>query len=358
MKDLAKKFITLIISCCIIVNLPLAGLGIAAGDTTLAGPSLQIKHSPLKSVKAGSIIPISAKVEDREGIELVRIYFRSVGSTPYYFVPMIVSNGSEYYGILPAPSGTTKEIEYLFLVKTYNNRIFNSQTFRSTISEPGKERSDSKQETVDVLVETKAVPKKIVGFDKKTRIRLVTKEEKHGVAAGLYDLENTGGTTTSGQYHGPIVAAKDSNINTMVIVGGVAAGAIAIGLIAGSSSSGGGSPSLPDPIDPTLPTGAGIWTLNFDYPPCTKTTTQTVECSTEGLVTAISPTAVGVPLPEECTNSPYNGLSAVFIVGGSCDTVTACNSYSSPELVSKSCTDNSIIFTKEEGARVETWSVQ
>ena len=358
MKNLVKKILTLIISCFMVMNLPLVGFAATAKAGGGDAPSLQIQHSPIKSVKAGELIPVSAKINDREGIELVRIYFRSAGSEPYYFIPMIDSKNSEYYALLPAPSGTTEAIEYLFLVKTYNNRIFNSQTFTATIAKQKKVSPDAGQNSIDVLVETKSIPDKMTGFNEKTRVRLVTNDEKHGVLAGLYDIKETGGTASTGQYHGTIFSSKESNLNTMYIAGGVAVGVVAIALLAGSSGSGSDSSPPSGPIDPTLPTGAGLWTLEFDYPPCSKTTSQIVECSAEGLVTAVSPTAIGIPLPESCANSPFGGLADVFIVGGSCDTITACNGYSPPGLVSKTCADKSIIFQKQEGVRVERWSAQ
>ena len=352
MKNLQKLISKVLIPFIILVNSPLPVFAAPTEEER----TLQIEHSAVKKVKPGKTIPVTANIAVAEGVEVVRIYFRAVGSTPYYFVPMIVSNNSEYYSILPAPNGTVEAIEYLFLIKTYNNRVFTSTVNTVTVKGENKVSADSKQDIVDVSVETTKIPTKMVGFNENTRVRLVTQSEKHGVLAGLYDNKATGGTSSSGHYHGTIDASEGSHLNALLIGGGVAAGAIALAVIAGSSDSGGSSSSTDS--DTTVSTGAGLWTLQFEYSPCSKTTSQTVSCSTEGLVTSVSPTAIGIPLPESCSNSPYGGLADLFNVGGSCDTVTACNNYSSSDLTGKTCTAKAIILHRNDGLREERWSVQ
>jgi len=317
-------------------------------------PSLQIVHSPQETVKAGEAIHISAEIEAMEGIELARIYFRSVGSRQYYFVPMVVGEGSTFTGFLPPPTIIGESVEYLFLVKTYNNRIFKSQSFTAKVEGHAEVSPSDETVAIDVLTETMQVPQELIGFDPKTKIRPVTKPEKHGVLAGLYDPEETGGSTSNGQYHGTVIATEKSYFNLILIGGGVLLGAGIIAVAAGSSGSGGGGSS---PTDTTSDaTGAGIWTLDFSYDSCSKNTSQTVQCSDEGLVTAVSPTAIGVPLPDSCDNSPYEGLSDLFVVGGSCDTVTACGSFSSSDLTIRSCSDSTIVLVNGDGSRVETWT--
>jgi hypothetical protein len=352
MKNLRKLIAKVLIPCIILVNFPLPIFAAPAEEEL----TLQIEHSAVKKAKTGKTIPVTANFAVAEGSEIVRIYFRAVGSKPYYFVPMVTSHNSEYYSILPAPDGTVASIEYLFLVKTYNNRVFTSKANTVTVTGRKKISADSKQDIVDVSIETTQIPAQIVGFNEKTRVRLVTQSEKHGVLAGLYANKDTGGTSSSGHYHGTIEASEGSHLNALLIGGGVTAGVIALAVIAGSSGSGGSSSST-DP-GTTVSTGAGLWTLQFEYSPCSKTTSQTVACSTEGLVTSVSPTAIGIPLPESCSNSPYGGLADLFTVGGSCDTVTACNNYSSSDLTGKTCAAKSIILYKNDGLRVERWSLQ
>ncbi|BHH84101.1 hypothetical protein [Desulforhopalus sp. 52FAK] len=352
MKNLRKLIAKLLIPFIVLVHFPFPVFA-APTDEEL---TLQIEQSAVKKAKAGETIQVTANISIAEGIEIVRIYFRAVGSTPYYFVPMIASSKSKYYSILPAPDGTASEIEYLFLVKTYNNRVFTSTTSTVTVTGQKDLSADPKQDVVDVSVETTKVPGKIVGFSEETKVRLVTQSEKHGVLAGLYDRRETGGTSSSGHYHGTIEASESSNLNTWLIGGGVAAGAAVIAVVAGSSGS--GSSSSSSGTSTTASTGAGSWTLQFEYSPCSRVTSQTVACSTEGLVTSVSPTAIGIPLPESCSNSPDGGLANIFVVGGSCDTVTACNNYSSSDLTSKTCADKSIILYKNDSLRIERWSVQ
>jgi len=321
------------------------------------GPSLQIIHAGIKSAQTDKTVPVTAKITDREGVELVRIYFKASGTKEYYFVPMIVSGGNNYYGLLPAPLPSTKKIEYLFLVKTYNNRIFTSETFLTKIDASKVQPAADEKDTIDVLTEAKQSPKLISGFDPNTKIRLVTKHEKHGVVAGLYDTNTSGGTASTGQYHGQIHTSGSSSNNTLLIAGGVAAGALAIALIAGGGGSS-SSPSVPPPAEVVDATGVGVWNLDYTYTPCTKKTTQIVECSPEGLVTDISPAAIGVPLPDTCENTPFAGLSEIFIIGGTCDTASACDNYTASDVLNTNCTDTSITITRLDGSRIERWSVQ
>jgi hypothetical protein len=347
-----ERLITLIITVCLtFLNYPLQ-----VSAETADGPSIQISHSRINMAEAGKTVPITATITDREGVELVRIYFKTVESKEYFFVPMIVTEGNTYYGLLPAPLKEADGIEYLFLVKTYNNRVFISQTFTTKIDTATIQPNPDETDTLDALTEAREHPAQIEGFDPNTRIRLVAKHEKHGVVAGLYDNQASGGTASTGQFHGQINASGKSNKNTLMIAGGVAAGALAIALIVG----GGGGSSSSSEIPPTGKidsSGVGLWSLDYSNDPCTKITTQVVECSPEGLVTDVSPTAIGVPLPDSCENAPFAGLSEVFIIGGTCDTAIACSNYTAPDVLSKTCAEDSMIFTRQ-GVRIERWSVQ
>lgn len=351
-----KKILALfLVPCLIALNAPVT----YSADTEQGGPSLTIRHQASSKTQAGQVISLKAYLKDREGIELVRIYFKTIDTEPYFFVPMIVAKGDEYFGMVPAPLETAGNIEYLFLVKTYSNRIFTSKKYTMQVTLPTVGQKQEPAEILDVMTETTKQPLKIKGFDSRSRIRLVTKHEKHGVLAGLYSHEQTGGTASNGQYHGTVAASKDSGLNPYIIGGGIAVGAVAIALAAGSSGSGSSNDSPPSPPTPVVEsTGAGTWTLEYTDTPCSRTTTQTIACSEEGLVTAVSPTAVGIPIPPDCANSPFNGLSDVFIVGDTCDSVTACTNYTAIDLVNKTCEDSNIIFTRNGGVRTERWTIQ
>lgn len=356
MKSVRKIIAQILILSLLLINFPFTVFGVQEAED----PSVQIIHTPVEQVLTDEVINISAEIESMEGVELVRIYFRTAGSKNFYFVPMIVSDDTKYSGFLPAPKLSGKSVEYLFLVKTYNNRIFKSQNFTSMVSENKKTGSGDEPVAIDVSIETKEVPPVLVGFDIRTRVRTVTKSEKHGVVAGLYEYEEAGGTSSNGQYHGMVVATEKSYLNTILIGGGVLLGAAAVVAVIGSSGSGGGDSSADTTTDTGTggtATGAGTWTLSYTNGACTKSTSQTVTCSDEGLVTAVSPTAIGVPLPDACDNSPYSGLAGIFIVGGSCDSATACGNYAPSNLDSKICNDSSMVITKDSGSRVENWSL-
>ncbi len=356
MKNVRKIIAQILILSLLLFNIPFVVFGAQEADDA----AVQIVYSPVERVYTEEVINISADIESLEGVELVRIYFKMVGSKDYYFVPMIVSDDTKYSGFLPAPTLTGKSVEYLFLVKTYNNRIFKSQTFTSIVLDRKNTGSGEEPVAIDVSIETKEIPPVLVGFDRRTRVRTVTKPEKHGVVAGLYEYEEAGGTSSNGQYHGTQLATEKSYLNTILIGGGVLAGVAAIAAILGSSGSedgGSSSSSTTDTDNGVTSTGAGLWTLTYTNGACTKSTTQTVACSDEGLVTSVSPTAIGIPLPDACDNSPYNGLSEIFIVGGSCDTATACGDYAPSDLESKTCNNSSMVITKDGGSQVESWGL-
>lgn len=347
MKEILRKTVAVVVVPLLLIFYP-AQLPAVIGQE---GSPLALAHIPLKKAKVNETIPVNVSVESKEGVELVRLYFRAKGTDRYFFVPMIITGKSQYFGLLPAPDGSRRNVEYLFLIKTFNNRIFTSQLYTATVKAG---RRVAVEDSPDVLVETRDLPAEVPGFDKKVKIRQVTSYEKHGVLAGLYKLEDAGGSGSTGHYHGTVLAKKDSGLSPLLITGGVLAGVAVVALVAGggggSSSSGNTAP------DSEQATGAGSWTLNYTYGACLKSTSQAINCSEDGLVTAVSPTAVGIPLPEDCANSPFAGLADVFVVGGSCDSVTACEAYSSSDLVSRSCETSAMVFYREDGTRIESWS--
>jgi len=86
-----------------------------------------------------------------------------------------------------------------------------------------------------------------------------------------------------------------------------------------------------------------------------------VACS-NGVVSEVKPDLITVPVPSQtsmlaiCNNTDYSGMSDVFRAGSTCDAETACKNYSDRSLVSKECSDSSMVFTKENGSRIERWS--
>lgn len=316
-------------------------------------------------------------MEDDSGIDLVRIYFRTVGTTPYFFVPMVNISGDEFSGVLPAPLAMSRGMEYLFLVKNKNNQIFRTQTFRVKIKKSDTPtQPDTNQQPVEVSTETAVAPDSVEGFDAVLSIKTTAPAKKYGTLAGLYNSVSTGTLSKELIYGGLITAVEESSSTKTIIIGGVAAAALigggtALALAAGGSD----SDSINDPsitATPSTPvtnitpseTGKGTWTLTFEYSPCfSSANQQTVTCS-NGLVTAVRPDSITVPVPSQtallvtCNPTPYLGMTEVFQTGSTCDAETACNNYSDRTLVSKECHDSSMVFTKDNGNRIERWSKQ
>ncbi len=361
-----RFFAVLLVPCMLLLNIP-ATLNAAKKDNTV------VTHDPLAIAIGGQILPVFAEVEDDSGIDLVRIYFRSVGTTPYFFVPMLNISGDEFSGVLPAPLAVSREMEYLFLVKNKNNHIFRTQTFRVKVKKSETAtQADTSQQPIEVSTETATAPNSIEGFGGVLSIKTVAPTERYGTLAGLYNSSSTDALSKKLIYGGLITAVESSS--KMIIIGGVAAAALigggtALALAGGGSDSG----STNDPSATTTPstpvtsitpseTGSGTWTLTFEYSPCFSSgTQQTVTCS-NGLVTAVRPDSVTVPIPNSftgaCNNTPYAGMAGIFQTGSTCDAETACNSYSDQDLVRKDCRDSSMVFTKDNGNRIERWSKQ
>jgi hypothetical protein len=338
--------------------------------------STVVTHQPLEIAIGGRILPVFAEIEDDSGIDLVRIYFRTVGTTPYFFVPMLNISGDEFSGVLPAPLALSRGIEYLFLVKNKNNHIFRTQTYQVKIkkSDSGAE-TDTSQRPGEISTETATIPDTAEGFEAVLSINTVPPAERYGTVAGLYDSGNKVSVPQNIIYGGQITAEKPSSGKTL-IVGGLAAAALigggaALALASGGSGSGSTtSPPVattpPAPVTSTTPseTGNGTWTLVFEYSPCFSSgTQQTVTCA-NGIVTGVRPDSINVPLPSlvslagTCINTSYSGMADVFQTGATCDAETACGNYSDQTLTSKNCGDNSMVFIKDNGNRIERWSRQ
>ncbi|BCL61285.1 hypothetical protein DGMP_19780 [Desulfomarina profundi] len=365
-----RFFAVLLLPCMLLLNIP-AALNAAERDNTV------VTHNPLAIAIGGQILPVFAEVEDDSGIDLVRIYFRTAGTTPYFFVPMLNISGDEFSGVLPAPLAVSREMEYLFLVKNKNNHIFRTQTFRVKVKKSETTaQADTNQQPVEVSTETASAPNSVEGFGGVLSIKTAAPTERYGTLAGLYNSSSTSAMPKKFIYGGIITAVEESSSTKTIIIGGVAAAALigggtALALAGGGSDSG----STNDPSATTTPstpvtsitpseTGSGTWTLTFEYSPCFSSgTQQTVFCS-NGLVTAVRPSSITVPIPNlisfagTCNNTLYSGMAGIFQAGSTCDAKTACNSYSDQTLVSKDCRDSSMVFTKDNGNRIERWSRQ
>ena len=224
----------------------------------------KIKHKPIKYFVSEKRIKIEAKVTDKEGVNLVRCYFRAAEQADYVFVAMNAA-GSLYEGILPAPSKDTEMLEYLFLVVNGKNQVVKTQTF--TINQKDKEKVPAWQQVsaegdIHVSTELAQAPETLQGFTDSIVMDVVESSARFGtVAGGIYLASKAGGvsgaaaaSTTAG------TVTAGAGLSTAAIIGiGVAAaagvGAAAAG-VGGDDDGGGGGGGLPVTV-------TGVWELHF-----------------------------------------------------------------------------------------------
>ncbi|MEZ4565842.1 MAG: hypothetical protein R2860_02355 [Desulfobacterales bacterium] len=134
-------------------------------------------------------IRMEAQVEDPQGVNLVRCYFKAAGEADLVFVPMNMIGKNEYAGILPAPSQSTTQIEYLFLAVNSAKQVVRSQTFTVT-KNPAKAHSrlaGSPQRGRNQSQHGSGTThKELPGFSDNVTVDMVESGARFGVVALLY----------------------------------------------------------------------------------------------------------------------------------------------------------------------------
>ena len=222
----------------------------------------KIKHKPIKYFVSEKRIKIEAKVTDKEGVNLVRCYFRAAEQADYVFVAMNAAS-SLYQGILPAPSKDTEMLEYLFLVVNGKNQVVKTQTFK--INKKDKEKVPAWQQVsaegdIHVSTELAQAPETLQGFTDSIVMDVVESSARFGtVAGGIYLASKAGGvsgaaaaSTTAG------TVTASAGLSTAAIIGigvAVAAG----GAAAAGGGGGGGDDSGGGGGEITTETLVGTW---------------------------------------------------------------------------------------------------
>jgi len=207
-----------------------------------AGATTKIKHEPLVYYNSGKRIAAEAEISDGEGINLVRLYFKSDIQAEYLFVPMDSVSRGTYQGILPAPNTTAKYITYLFLVVNSSNVVVRSQEFTMHLNDDKKTpawqqaAADDQITLYSELPEMTEVP---AGFTDSIAMDAVESGVRFGmVVGGIYAFEHGGTAVATG-------AASTSTSGGAVVAG--AGGMSGLGIAAvvvGVAAAGGGAAIL------------------------------------------------------------------------------------------------------------------
>jgi len=208
----------------------------------------EFKHTPLDYFVPGHRIEVKATVKDKQGVQLVRCYFKSPRQAEFVFVDMKTIKKHQYRGVLPAPSDYTPRIEYLFLSVNNNQQVI--KTNRFTVHQAQKEVPDWQQiddeATILVKTELEEAPESISGFSDSIEMDIVESSIRFGIVAdGIYTTaaaaSSAGGASgaAAAATSAGTVAATSAGISTAaVITTGAALAAAGAGAAAAASSGG------------------------------------------------------------------------------------------------------------------------
>lgn len=234
-----RKFIALLLVPLIcLLNVPINALADDAPKVTT-----KITHKPAKEFVSGQRITLVAKVKDKQGVDLVRAYFKSAQADDYHFVVMEKSGKNSYAGVLPAPAKGAESVEYLILVKNAADQVIKTQTYLTPVKDADDDAAAvTPADKVQVYSELADAPQQVVGFTDSITVDVVESAFKFGYVAGLYHgvQAATAGAST-GAVSAGTVAAGTSAIGVGTIA---AAAAVVVGggvAAAGTSSDSGGS---------------------------------------------------------------------------------------------------------------------
>ncbi|MFH0782369.1 MAG: lipocalin family protein [Pseudomonadota bacterium] len=267
---------TLLTPLMILLNCPV--MAAPTGDAQAAKPTTEIFHKQIENTEAGKRVVLYTEVSDTNGVDVVRIYFKSQEAADYNFVGLQATpneekslfqsfkslgsdfKGQGFSGVLPAPAKGSKGFEYLILVKNKANIVVKSQTYKVTVVEAQGEAVASNQ-PVKVYTELSETPTQVTGFSDNIAIDGVESGGKFGAVAGLYASVTTGG---GGAVSGGTVAASAGEFTTTAVVVSSAAAVVVVGGLAavagGGGSGGGGGEAL------TSKTIVGAWNYTGNNP--------------------------------------------------------------------------------------------
>ena len=209
-KNLCRTSPAAVLSLCLMALL-LAPLFFPA----VAQAATSMKHESPEYFVPDQRIRLEAQVEDPQGVNLVRCYFKAAGEADLVFVPMNMLGKNEYAGILPAPSQSTTQIEYLFLAVNTAKQVVRSQTFTVT-KNPAKGIPDwqevPKEGEIKVSMEVGQPTKKLRGFSDNVTVDMVESGARFGVVALLYyELTDDGSSKAAGQTGASTTAGSASS---------------------------------------------------------------------------------------------------------------------------------------------------
>jgi hypothetical protein len=220
--------------------------GFDGGLSARTTPKTNISHTPVDYFVPGFRIQVDALISDEGGVMLARCYFRAKGEADFVFVDMPLVVGNEYAGILPAPSESTEEIEYLLLAVNNDGVVVRSQEFTAKRADdrekPPWQQADSSGD-ITIKTEMAQAPETLAGFSDSIVGDVVESAFRFGyVAEGIYLITQMVGAAPIGAVSGGTVAATTTT--GAAAAGGTTAATTAAASGGGAAAAGGSSALL------------------------------------------------------------------------------------------------------------------
>jgi hypothetical protein len=241
------------------------------------GQGLVIEHKELSCVVADKFPRLIACIEPGSRVARARVYFRAVGTSNWYFVPL-TSGSPCYSGVLPRPKRSLHQFGYFIAVT--DTDFTEIQTAEYTAEVAPDEKSCRKGPLAPYL--------------SSASVAVSTAEGTAVIPTGFVGGALAGAGLSSGLVLGVVGGGA-------AVVGGIAA-------IGGGGKGPGASPGT-TPVGALPPTTSPPGTPSTTLPPVTPTTTVLATPTTlPGCVGSTTPPAVSITSPP---GGPLTGLSAL-----------------------------------------------
>lgn len=206
-------------------------------------PVASAVHNPPEYFTSGFRIRLEIAIQDKNGVDTARCYFRAKGADDYVFVPLRHKKDYHFNAILPIPSMDTEQIAYRFLWVNFLNEVVKTQVYtipaRKILKLPDWQRVNSTG-NIPVSTDLSEKPKTLSGFTDTITIETAEPSARFGiVAGGIYDKTPEGDAAAEATNAGVITAVSKGDPSPGTIVGiGIGVAALAGGVAIGAKNSG------------------------------------------------------------------------------------------------------------------------
>jgi len=126
----SRLFSLTILTFLLVFSRPASGGSEEAGDKTI----LTIDHQPAAVTTAGDWTEIEAQLESAAPILEVRLYFKTMKSDWYVYVPM-TGRKDNYSARIPPPRNATRGLDYFLLIVLADNQVLQTKNYRVLVQD-------------------------------------------------------------------------------------------------------------------------------------------------------------------------------------------------------------------------------